>query len=233
MLAEFPDKAAALLSKSYRSSSTAQSRENPRCAASRRRYPKERVRELGAASLISAIPPSAKRLFKRQAGKRIRRTEEGASFVRSGAKAKLGVVMFDTGASVTCFDQSVAAEIGLAIIGRGQMTTASHDNLTVPFYSGKLMSRIVDAAGRLAAEHDGLWMRRRRAPGALIAVLFVFRLVLSRGTRVARRWSARQGARLRPGGLPEGERRGWKSMVESHHFSSRRLPCGPRDSPPL
>ena len=38
------------------------------------------------------------------------------------------VVMFDTGASVTCFDQSDAAEIGLAIICRGQMTTASHDN---------------------------------------------------------------------------------------------------------
>ena len=43
--------------------------------------------------------------------------------------------------------------------------------------------RIVDAAGRLASAHDGLWMRRRRTLSTLIVMLFVFRLVLSRGSK--------------------------------------------------
>lgn len=59
----------------------------------------------------------------------------------SGAipKSKVGAVMFDTGASITSFDQTVAAEIGLAIVGRGHMTSASHEKIPVPVYAGKLI----------------------------------------------------------------------------------------------
>ena len=43
--------------------------------------------------------------------------------------------------------------------------------------------KIIEAAGRLAAEHDLTWMRRRRVLNSLIVMLFVFRLVLSRGSK--------------------------------------------------
>ena len=43
--------------------------------------------------------------------------------------------------------------------------------------------KIVDAAGELAAAHDCRWMKRKRILDSLIVVLFVFRLVLSRGDR--------------------------------------------------
>ena len=43
--------------------------------------------------------------------------------------------------------------------------------------------KIIDAAGELAATHDREWMRRRRVMNSLIVMLFVFRLVLSRGTK--------------------------------------------------
>ena len=43
--------------------------------------------------------------------------------------------------------------------------------------------KIIEAAGRLAAEHDRTWMRRRRVLNSLIVMLFVFRLVLSRNSK--------------------------------------------------
>ena len=43
--------------------------------------------------------------------------------------------------------------------------------------------KIVDAAGELAAAHDRQWMKRKRILDSLIVVLFVFRLVLSRGDK--------------------------------------------------
>ena len=43
--------------------------------------------------------------------------------------------------------------------------------------------KIVDAAGELAAAHDRRWMKRKRILDSLIVVLFVFRLVLSRGDK--------------------------------------------------
>ena len=43
--------------------------------------------------------------------------------------------------------------------------------------------RIVAAATALAEAHDRLWRRRRRVLGTLLVVLFVFRLVLSRGAK--------------------------------------------------
>lgn len=55
------------------------------------------------------------------------------------AKSRTGVVMFDTGASSTCFDQSVAEEVGLPTIGRGLVTSATHEEIQVPTYTGKLI----------------------------------------------------------------------------------------------
>ena len=55
--------------------------------------------------------------------------------------------------------------------------TASSDPLA------DVWMKIVDAAGRLADEHDGRWMRRRRTLDTLIVMLFVFRLVLSGGSK--------------------------------------------------
>lgn len=55
------------------------------------------------------------------------------------AKSKVGLVMFDTGASLSCFDQKASEEIGLAIVGKGSMSSASHANQTVPVYAGKLI----------------------------------------------------------------------------------------------
>ena len=53
--------------------------------------------------------------------------------------------------------------------------------------------RVIDAATGLANEHDLRWMKRRRVLNSLIVMLFVFRLVLSRGgkgyaTLVAELW---------------------------------------------
>ena len=43
--------------------------------------------------------------------------------------------------------------------------------------------KIINAAGELAAAHDRRWMKRKRILNSLIVVLFVFRLVLSRGDK--------------------------------------------------
>ena len=43
--------------------------------------------------------------------------------------------------------------------------------------------KIIAAAGELAAAHDRQWMKRKRILDSLIVVLFVFRLVLSRGDK--------------------------------------------------
>lgn len=54
-------------------------------------------------------------------------------------KSITGRAMFDTGASVSCFDISAAQEIGLAIISIGRMASASHAGIQVPVYTGKLV----------------------------------------------------------------------------------------------
>ena len=46
-----------------------------------------------------------------------------------------------------------------------------------------MWSRIVDAATTIAGRHDETWMKRRRTLNTLIVMLFVFRLVLSRGQK--------------------------------------------------
>ena len=52
--------------------------------------------------------------------------------------SKTGLMMFDTGASHTCFDLTAAGEIGLVIVAKGNMTSASHQNQPMPLYAGKL-----------------------------------------------------------------------------------------------
>ncbi len=54
-------------------------------------------------------------------------------------KSKVGTVMFDSGASLSCFDIETADDLGLVIIGRGSMSSASHTNHPVPLFAGKLI----------------------------------------------------------------------------------------------
>lgn len=49
-----------------------------------------------------------------------------------------GFVMFDTGASISSFDMQAAQRTGLAVIGKGNMDSASHDKQPAPIYTGKL-----------------------------------------------------------------------------------------------
>ena len=64
--------------------------------------------------------------------------QEALTELREVARSEVGLVMFDTGASISCFDQQAATRVGLAIVGRGNMTSASHVSHPVPIYAGKL-----------------------------------------------------------------------------------------------
>lgn len=46
--------------------------------------------------------------------------------------------MIDTGASNTCFDQSAANQAALPVINSGTMMSATHSQIEVPVYTGKL-----------------------------------------------------------------------------------------------
>ena len=50
-----------------------------------------------------------------------------------------GFALIDTGASGTCVDQEAAAKVGLPVIDRAMMNSASHAKHEVPVYSGKLV----------------------------------------------------------------------------------------------
>ena len=50
-----------------------------------------------------------------------------------------GFALIDTGASSTCVDQEAAAKVGLPVIDRAMMNSASHAKHEVPVYSGKLV----------------------------------------------------------------------------------------------
>ena len=47
--------------------------------------------------------------------------------------------MFDTGATGTFIDNQTAQQLGLPIIGVGQMTSASEENVRTPKYVAKLV----------------------------------------------------------------------------------------------
>ena len=69
---------------------------------------------------------------------------------------------------------------------KGESRPPKRSKLLSPVCDGPFVAmwmKIIDAAGELAAAHDREWMRRRRVLNSLIVMLFVFRLVLSRGTK--------------------------------------------------
>ncbi|MCY3626082.1 MAG: hypothetical protein F4039_08540 [Gammaproteobacteria bacterium] len=55
------------------------------------------------------------------------------------AKSQTGLVMFDTGASVSCFDQKIAQDLELVMVDKGNMISASHENHPVPIFAGKII----------------------------------------------------------------------------------------------
>ncbi|MCY4170374.1 MAG: hypothetical protein OXF08_02120 [Bacteroidetes bacterium] len=51
-----------------------------------------------------------------------------------------GMILYDTGASISCFDITAAQKLGLVVIGKTSMTSASHAGHSAPIYSGKLIT---------------------------------------------------------------------------------------------
>ena len=49
-----------------------------------------------------------------------------------------GTALIDTGASVTCIDQSAARKAGLAIVDSGGISSVTHTNEVVPIFAGRL-----------------------------------------------------------------------------------------------
>jgi hypothetical protein len=49
-----------------------------------------------------------------------------------------GRALIDTGASITCVDAEAARQAGLAMVGTGTMTSATHANEVVPVFAGRL-----------------------------------------------------------------------------------------------
>lgn len=47
--------------------------------------------------------------------------------------------MIDTGASLTCFDLTAARELGLPIVGKVTITSASHIDHPTPQFAGRLI----------------------------------------------------------------------------------------------
>ena len=56
-----------------------------------------------------------------------------------GFEQRRGMILIDTGASTSCFDDNVAQELKLPIVGKGKMSSASHSESEVAVYAGKLM----------------------------------------------------------------------------------------------
>ena len=50
-----------------------------------------------------------------------------------------GEALFDTGAAATFIDNEAAQQLGLPIVGAGQMTSASEANVRTPKYAAKLV----------------------------------------------------------------------------------------------
>lgn len=61
--------------------------------------------------------------------------------------SKEGIALIDTGASSSCFDKEAADEIGLPVIGRTRMSSASGSNIPARLFLGKLVfsTRVLDA----------------------------------------------------------------------------------------
>ena len=55
-------------------------------------------------------------------------------------KSVNGLILFDTGANISCFDVTAAQQLGLAVIGKANMASASHANHPAPIVSGKMIA---------------------------------------------------------------------------------------------
>lgn len=56
-----------------------------------------------------------------------------------GIRSVVGLILFDTGASTCCFDLEVAGQLGLPIVGKANMNSASHAGHPAPLFAGKLI----------------------------------------------------------------------------------------------
>lgn len=89
-----------------------------------------------------AVPPNEALHF---TGPLVQATLALPDSVQSAAAGKppqtvQGMALFDTGASHTFVDQKSATNLGLPIVGRGNMTSASHANIQSPMFAGKLIA---------------------------------------------------------------------------------------------
>ncbi|MCY3628733.1 MAG: hypothetical protein OXI05_07015 [Bacteroidota bacterium] len=81
--------------------------------------------------------------------------------------------MFDTGASISCFDLKAAEKLGLVTVGKANMISASHDNHPAPLFAGKLIIDKINVNVERA-------MGANLAPQGLIAL--IGRDIMSIGT---------------------------------------------------
>ena len=88
------------------------------------------------------------------------RQQQSEAVSGRGSRSVSGSALIDTGASHTCLDQQVANDLGLTIFGTGRMTSASHSDVEVPLFVGKLVlpNITINVEGAMGArlEEQGL-----------------------------------------------------------------------------
>lgn len=92
---------------------------------------------------------------------------------RQAVESLTGPIMFDTGASISCFDLKAAEKLGLVTVGKANMISASHDNHPAPLFAGKLIIDKINVNVERA-------MGANLAPQGLIAL--IGRDIMSIGT---------------------------------------------------
>ena len=113
---------------------------------------------------------------------------DGASY-RAANWEKIGMTAGHRGKSRTKPPKEIlvmALDANFRRVLKGESRPPKHRKPPPPVCDDPFVAmwmKIIAAAGELAAAHDREWMRRRRVLNSLIVMLFVFRLVLSRGTK--------------------------------------------------
>lgn len=51
---------------------------------------------------------------------------------------RTGLAMIDTGAKFTCFDEAAARDLGMPVVGRGEMSSAAENAEVRPVFSGRV-----------------------------------------------------------------------------------------------
>ena len=67
------------------------------------------------------------------------RQQQAEAVSGDGSRSVSGSALIDTGASRTCLDEQVANDLGLTVFGIGRMTSASHSDVEVPLFVGKIV----------------------------------------------------------------------------------------------